>query len=124
MAVCSFIIWREGGLHSVIHFDPWWNPAVEDQATDRAHRIGQKNTVYSVKLITRNTVEEKVLQMQQKKKAVIDATLEKDGAFEQGLSWNDVQELLSIWKICRDFDEGNKAGGLFMMPKITFVLEC
>jgi superfamily II DNA or RNA helicase len=84
------------GADMVIHFDPWWNPAVEDQATDRAHRIGQKNTVYSVKLITRNTVEEKVLQMQQKKKGVIDATLEKDGAFEQGLSWNDVQELLSI----------------------------
>ena len=84
------------GADMVIHFDPWWNPAVEDQATDRAHRIGQKNTVYSVKLITRNTVEEKVLQMQHKKKAVIDATLAKDGAFEQGLSWNDVQELLSV----------------------------
>jgi len=84
------------GADMVIHFDPWWNPAVEDQATDRAHRIGQKNTVYSVKLITKNTVEEKVLQMQQRKKSVIDATLEKDGAFEQGLSWNDVQELLSI----------------------------
>jgi SNF2 family DNA or RNA helicase len=84
------------GADMVIHFDPWWNPAVEDQATDRAHRIGQKNTVYSVKLITRNTVEEKVLQMQRKKKSVIDATLEKDGAFEQGLSWNDVQEMLSI----------------------------
>ena len=80
----------------VIHFDPWWNPAVEDQATDRAHRIGQKNTVYSVKLITKGTVEEKVLQMQQRKKSIIDATLEKDGAFEQGLSWNDVQELLTI----------------------------
>ncbi len=84
------------GADMVIHFDPWWNPAVEDQATDRAHRIGQKNTVYSVKLITKNTVEEKVLQMQLRKKSVIDATLEKDGAFEQGLSWNDVQELLSI----------------------------
>jgi SNF2 family DNA or RNA helicase len=84
------------GADMVIHFDPWWNPAVEDQATDRAHRIGQKNTVYSVKLITKNTVEEKVLQMQQRKKSVIDATLEKDGAFEQGLTWNDVQELFSI----------------------------
>jgi SNF2 family DNA or RNA helicase len=84
------------GADMVIHFDPWWNPAVEDQATDRAHRIGQKNTVYSVKLITKNTVEEKVLQMQQRKKSILDATLEKDGAFEQGLSWNDVQELLSI----------------------------
>jgi len=84
------------GADMVIHFDPWWNPAVEDQATDRAHRIGQKNTVYSVKLITKNTVEEKVLQMQQKKKSIIDATLEKDGDLGASLSWNDVQELLSI----------------------------
>ncbi len=84
------------GADMVIHFDPWWNPAVEDQATDRAHRIGQKNTVYSVKLITKGTVEEKVLQMQQKKKGVIDATLEKDGDIGQSLTWNDVQELLSV----------------------------
>jgi hypothetical protein len=84
------------GADMVIHFDPWWNPAVEDQATDRAHRIGQKNTVYSVKLITKNTVEEKVLQMQQRKKSVIDATLEKDGDIGQSLTWKDVQELLSI----------------------------
>jgi SNF2 family DNA or RNA helicase len=83
------------GADMVIHFDPWWNPAVEDQATDRAHRIGQKNTVYSIKLITRNTVEEKVLRMQQKKKEVIDATLEKSGDIGQSLTWNDVQELLS-----------------------------
>jgi superfamily II DNA or RNA helicase len=84
------------GADMVIHYDPWWNPAVEDQATDRAHRIGQKNTVYSVKLITKDTVEEKVLQMQMRKKKVIDATLEKEGAFMQSLSWNDVQELLSL----------------------------
>ncbi|VGO15914.1 hypothetical protein PDESU_04503 [Pontiella desulfatans] len=84
------------GADMVIHFDPWWNPAVEDQATDRAHRIGQKNTVYSVKLITKGTVEEKVLQMQQKKKGIIDATLEKDGDLGTSLSWNDVQELLSV----------------------------
>ncbi|HEY5622100.1 MAG TPA: SNF2-related protein, partial [Pontiella sp.] len=49
------------GADMVIHFDPWWNPAVEDQATDRAHRIGQKRTVYSVKLISKGTVEEKVV---------------------------------------------------------------
>ncbi|MBT8041839.1 MAG: DEAD/DEAH box helicase [Pontiella sp.] len=84
------------GADMVIHFDPWWNPAVEDQATDRAHRIGQKNTVYSVKLITKGTVEEKVLQMQQRKKGVIDATLEKDGELGTALTWNDVQELLSV----------------------------
>jgi SNF2 family DNA or RNA helicase len=84
------------GADMVIHFDPWWNPAVEDQATDRAHRIGQKKTVYSVKLITKGTVEEKVLQMQQKKKSVIDATLEKDGDLGASLTWNDVQELLTV----------------------------
>ena len=84
------------GADMVIHYDPWWNPAVEDQATDRAHRIGQKNTVYSVKLITKNTVEEKVLAMQQRKKSIIDATLEKEGDFTQALSWDDVQELLSL----------------------------
>ncbi len=84
------------GADMVIHFDPWWNPAVEDQATDRAHRIGQKNTVYSIKLITKGTVEEKVLQMQQKKKAVIDAALEKDADMAAALTWNDVQELLSV----------------------------
>lgn len=84
------------GADMVIHYDPWWNPAVEDQATDRAHRIGQKKTVYSVKLITKDTVEEKVLQMQQRKQGVISATLEKEGEFMQSLSWKDVQELLSI----------------------------
>jgi superfamily II DNA or RNA helicase len=84
------------GADMVIHYDPWWNPAVEDQATDRAHRIGQKNTVYSVKLITKDTVEEKVLQMQQRKQGVISATLEKEGEFMQALNWNDVQELLSL----------------------------
>ena len=84
------------GADMVIHFDPWWNPAVEDQATDRAHRIGQKKTVYSVKLITKDTVEEKVLQMQQRKKTIIDATLEKDAEVLQSLSWEDIQELLEI----------------------------
>ena len=84
------------GADMVIHYDPWWNPAVEDQATDRAHRIGQKNTVYSVKLITKDSVEEKVLEMQKRKKNVIDATLEKDADFSRALTWNDVQELLSL----------------------------
>ncbi|HEY8239843.1 MAG TPA: SNF2-related protein, partial [Kiritimatiellia bacterium] len=66
------------GADMVIHYDPWWNPAVEDQATDRAHRIGQKRTVYSVKMITRGTVEEKVLALQKRKREIIDATLESD----------------------------------------------
>lgn len=55
----------------VIHFDPWWNPAVEDQASDRAHRFGQKNVVDVIKLITKNSVEEKVIAMQEDKKELI-----------------------------------------------------
>jgi hypothetical protein len=84
------------GADMVIHFDPWWNPAVEDQATDRAHRIGQKRTVYSVKLITKGTVEDKVLEMQRRKKGIIDATLTTDEQVMQKLTWEDVQELLSL----------------------------
>ncbi len=84
------------GADMVIHFDPWWNPAVEDQATDRAHRIGQKRTVYSVKLITKGTVEEKVVEMQTRKKGVIDATLTTDEQVMQKLTWEDVQELLNL----------------------------
>ena len=79
----------------VVHFDPWWNPAVEDQATDRAHRIGQKRTVYSVKLIAEHTVEEKVLALQQRKQAVIQATVgQGDEAVLKSLNWQDIQELL------------------------------
>ncbi len=83
------------GADMVVHFDPWWNPAVEDQATDRAHRIGQKRTVYSVKLIAEHTVEEKVLALQQRKQAVIQATVgQGDEAVLKSLNWQDIQELL------------------------------
>jgi len=84
------------GADTVIHYDPWWNPAVEAQATDRAYRIGQQRNVYSLKLITRDSVEEKVLALQQRKQAVIDATLDSDGQLLQALDWEDVQELLRI----------------------------
>lgn len=84
------------GADMVIHYDPWWNPAVEAQATDRAYRIGQKRTVYSVKLITKGTVEEKVLEMQKKKQSIINATVESDEAMVSSMTWNDVQELLEL----------------------------
>lgn len=84
------------GADMVIHYDPWWNPAVEAQATDRAYRIGQIRTVYSVKLITKGTIEEKVLAMQDRKRAIIDATLENDEQVMDKLSWDDVQELLEL----------------------------
>ncbi len=84
------------GADMVIHYDPWWNPAVENQATDRAYRIGQQKNVYSLKLITRDSVEEKVLALQQRKQQVIDATLDTDSAMLKSLDWEDVQELLRM----------------------------
>jgi SNF2 family DNA or RNA helicase len=82
------------GADTVIHFDPWWNPAVEDQATDRAHRIGQTRVVTSYKLITRGTVEEKILALQQRKRDVIQATLGGEEQLAGALTWEEIQELL------------------------------
>jgi len=84
------------GADTVIHFDPWWNPAVEDQATDRAHRIGQTRMVTSYKLITRDTVEEKILLLQQKKRDIIKTTLGSEEELAEALSWEDIQELLEV----------------------------
>jgi len=83
------------GADTVIHFDPWWNPAVEDQATDRAHRIGQTKVVTSYKLITRDTVEEKILLLQNRKREVIQATIGGEEAFAAALDWAEIQELLA-----------------------------
>lgn len=59
----------------VIHFDPWWNPAVENQATDRAHRIGQRNIVEVIKLVAKGTIEEKIILLQEHKKQLIDSII-------------------------------------------------
>jgi SNF2 family DNA or RNA helicase len=83
------------GADTVIHFDPWWNPAVEDQATDRAHRIGQTKVVTSYKLITRDTVEEKILTLQNRKRELIAATIGGEEEFAAALSWDEIQELLA-----------------------------
>ena len=64
---------------TVIHYDPWWNPAVEDQATDRAHRIGQDKAVFVYKLITEETVEDKILDMQKAKKALAESIYSSEG---------------------------------------------
>ena len=80
---------------TVIHLDPWWNPAVEAQATDRAHRIGQKNVVTSYKFITRGTVEEKILALQEEKKQMMEAALDGAGALVPGL---EEDELLSLFQ--------------------------
>ena len=80
----------------VMHYDPWWNPAVEDQATDRAHRIGQKKTVYVMKMIASDSIEEKVLALQRRKQAIIAATVDTtDAAVMESLTAADLDQLLS-----------------------------
>ena len=83
------------GADTVVHFDPWWNPAVEDQATDRAHRIGQTKIVTSYKLITRDTIEEKILTLQNRKREIIQSMIGGEEAFAAALNWDEIQELLA-----------------------------
>jgi superfamily II DNA or RNA helicase len=78
---------------TVIHFDPWWNPAVEAQATDRAHRIGQTKVVTSYKLIARDTVEEKILTLQERKRSLVDATMASEEPMMEGLSMDEIRSL-------------------------------
>jgi SNF2 family DNA or RNA helicase len=81
------------GADTVVHFDPWWNPAVEAQATDRAHRIGQQKVVTAYKLITRGTVEEKILKLQESKRGLMEA-IESEEPVMAGLTTAEIQELL------------------------------
>ncbi len=82
------------GADTVIHYDPWWNPAVEDQATERTHRLGQTRVVTSYKLITRGTVEEKILNLQSRKREMIAAALGAGGELSDALTWEEIQDLL------------------------------
>jgi superfamily II DNA or RNA helicase len=83
------------GADTVVHFDPWWNPAVEDQATDRAHRIGQTKNVNVYKLIAAGTVEEKILELSAKKRALVSNVLSTEGSPLKGLTKADVENLFS-----------------------------
>ena len=83
------------GADYVFLLDPWWNPAVEAQAIDRAHRIGQTRHVFAYRLIARGTVEEKVLQLQQTKRDLADAIISEDNAVLSNLTSDDLQILLS-----------------------------
>lgn len=82
------------GADTVIHYDMWWNPAVENQATDRVHRMGQKNSVSSYKLITLGTIEEKIVEMQKRKKGLVKKVVSCDDEAIAKLTWEDVLELL------------------------------
>ena len=83
------------GADTVLHFDPWWNPAAEAQATDRAHRIGQTKVVTSIKLIAAGTVEEKVLELQNKKAEILKDLFEESESVNAKVSLEDIKELLS-----------------------------
>ena len=82
------------GADTVVHFDPWWNPAAEAQATDRAHRIGQTRVVTSYKLIAAGTVEEKVLGLQAEKRALLAGVFEASDALSAKLTLTDMKALL------------------------------
>jgi SNF2 family DNA or RNA helicase len=79
----------------VFILDPWWNPAVETQAIDRAHRVGQTRQVFAYRLICKNTVEEKIAELQQAKRELADAILEQNNSIMQNLTTDDLRLLLS-----------------------------
>jgi len=81
---------------TVIHFDPWWNPAVEDQASDRAHRIGQKKVVTVYRLVAAGTIEEKILQLKQKKKDLVASVLSEDAGGAKTLTRDDLDDLFKM----------------------------
>ena len=81
------------GADMVIHYDPWWNASAENQATDRAYRIGQKNNVQVYKLITQNSIEEKIYELQQKKSQLIDNVLDTKTSFISRLSKEEIMKL-------------------------------
>ncbi|MBS0637102.1 MAG: DEAD/DEAH box helicase family protein, partial [Verrucomicrobia bacterium] len=84
------------GADTVIHYDMWWNPAVENQATDRVWRMGQKQAVSSYKLITMGTIEEKILELQNRKKELLKEIVQTDEEVISKLTWEEVLELLKI----------------------------
>ena len=79
----------------VIHYDPWWNPAVEEQATDRVYRIGQEKNVSVIKLITKGTIEEKIYKLQERKKDLADSVIKAGEVFLNKLTREEVEDLFS-----------------------------
>jgi len=86
------------GANHVLHVDRWWNPAVEDQATDRVHRIGQKKTVFIHHVLTEGTLEERIEKILEKKRGISDSVLSATGGFT-GWTREELLELLEPLKI-------------------------
>lgn len=83
------------GADMVIHYDPWWNPAAEDQATDRAHRIGQTRKVEVIRLVTHGSIEEQVVALGQRKKALFDQLITPGEMLVTGLTEQDIRALFA-----------------------------
>jgi SNF2 family DNA or RNA helicase len=81
---------------TVIHFDPWWNPAVEEQATARAHRIGQNKVVTAYRLVAAATIEEKIQQLKGKKRELVASVLSEDTGGAKKLTKADLEELFAV----------------------------
>ena len=84
------------GADYVLHYDPWWNPAVEDQATDRAYRIGQTKKVNVYRLITKGTVEEKIQKLKSKKRSLVDGVISIDRNIVKSLTFQDIKDIFSL----------------------------
>jgi SNF2 family DNA or RNA helicase len=80
---------------TVFILDPWWNTSAESQAVDRAHRIGQTNTVFTYRLIARDTIEEKILQLQERKKELVDQVVSTDAGAFKSLTERDIDHLFN-----------------------------
>jgi superfamily II DNA or RNA helicase len=83
------------GADYVIHYDPWWNPAAEDQATDRAHRIGQTKNVFVYRLIAKGTVEEKIMKIKERKRDLVDSIISADRTMGKLLTFDDLKDILT-----------------------------
>ena len=84
------------GADTVIHYDPWWNPAVEDQATDRAYRIGQTKTVHVMKLVTHGTIEEKIINLKDRKKQLVNAVIQSGETLITKMNQQELMELFEM----------------------------
>lgn len=84
------------GADVVIHYDPWWNVAVQNQATDRAHRIGQTRKVTVYKMIAKGTIEEKIVKLQERKKDLADNIINGENVGIGGLSREELMDLLGV----------------------------
>ena len=82
----------------VMHMDPWWNPAIEDQATDRAHRIGQKDIVEVIKLIAKDTIEENIIKLQEDKREIVNSVISDESLNINNISKLTNEEILDLFK--------------------------